>query len=264
MNTKGIAIAALLAVTTSTLACAEDAEGGGQALEQAANDPTASVMSVQFSDWYAFEYHNLPGASDNTVALRAAIPFKTGSLDHIFRVTAPIITDHPVLDSGLGDITVFDLVVFNERWGRWGVGAVALLPTGGDTRGADQWALGPAFGFTARPAPGWLAGIFNQNLFRVGGDQALGQADVNISSFQPILTHSLGGGWSAGLSEMQIVYDWDAAEFTSLPLGVSLSKLHRFGDQPVQFNVQYEHNFYDERVGSSDTIRATMKFLFSR
>ncbi len=264
VNIKGIALATLMAAAGCGLAHAQAAGSGGQALEQAANDPTASVMSVQLSDWYAFEYHDLPGASDNAVALRAAIPFQTGSLNHIFRLTAPIITDHPVFDAGLGDISVFDLVVFNESWGRWGVGAVALLPTGGDTRGGDQWALGPAFGFTARPAPGWLAGIFNQNLFRIAGEQALGQADVNISSFQPILSHSRGGGWSAGLSEMQIVYDWDAAEFTSLPLGISLSRLHRFGDQPVQLNVQYEHNFDDDGGGPSDTMRASMKFLFSK
>jgi len=49
-----------------------------------------------------------------------------------------------------------------------------------------------------------------------------------------------GDGWSVGLSEMQIVYDWDQTKFTSLPLGVSISKLQKFGGQPIQFNLQYE------------------------
>ena len=106
--------------------------------------------------------------------------------------------------------------------------------------------------------------MFNQNLFHISGEQALGQEDVNISSFQPILNHALGKGWSIGLSEMQIVYDWDGSEFTSLPLGFQISKLRKFGDQPVQFSAQYEHNFYDDGVGPSDTFRASAKFLFSR
>jgi hypothetical protein len=254
---------AMVSVALAFPAAGQDGDGG-QSLEQAANDPTASVTSVQIADWWAFNYHDLPGGEDNVIALRAAIPFSTGPLDHIFRITAPFITDHPVLEDGLSDITVFDLVVFNQTWGRWGVGAVALLPTGGSTRGADQWAAGPAVGFTARPAPGWLVGLFNQNLFHISGEQALGQEDVNISSFQPILNHALGKGWSVGLSEMQIVYDWDGSEFTSLPLGLQISKLHKFGDQPVQFSAQYEHNFYDDDVGASDTFRASAKFLFSR
>jgi hypothetical protein len=242
-------------------ATAENAAAGEQELSQAANDPTASVMSLQFADWSAFDYHNLDGGQDNAIALRAAIPFKTGELSHIFRVTAPIITDSPALESGLSDLTVFDLVVFNESWGRWGVGAVALLPTGGDTRGADQWAMGPAIGFVARPARNVLMGVFNQNLFHVGGGQDMGQRDVNISNFQPILNVGLGSGWSMGLSEMQIVYDWNKARFTRVPIGIQLAKLQRIGRQPVQFSVQYEHNLVHDLVASSDTVRATVKFL---
>jgi hypothetical protein len=242
-------------------ATAQETGAGKQDLGQAANDPTASVMSLQVADWYSFNYHNLDGGEDNTIALRAAIPFKTGDFNHIFRVTAPIITENPVLHNGFSDLSIFDLVVFNESWGRWGVGAVALLPTGGDTRGADQWAIGPAVGFVARPAKNILMGAFNQNLFSLGGGQDMGQPDVNISNIQPILNIGLGEGWSAGLSEMQIVYDWNETRFTRVPLGLQIAKLQRFGEQPVQFSLQYEHNFVEDLVASSDTVRATVKFL---
>ena len=240
---------------------AQPSLAGDEDLSQEANDPTASVMAFQIGDWNSFRYHNLDDGHDNTVALRAAIPFKTGGISHIFRVTAPIVTDNPFLDSGLSDLTMFDLVVFNESWGRWGVGAVALVPTGGDTRGTDQWAVGPAIGFVARPANNILMGMFNQNLFHVTGGQDLGQEDVNISNFQPILNIGLGSGWSVGLSEMQIVYDWNEHRFTRIPLGLQVAKLQRFGQQPVQFSLQYEHNFVHDLIASSDTVRATAKFL---
>ena len=40
-----------------------------------------------------------------------------------------------------------------------------------------------------------------------------------------------------------------------------VAKLQRFGSQPVQFSLQYEHNFVHDLVASSDTVRATVKFL---
>ena len=111
----------LIALPLASLsAMAQESGPGKQDLSQAANDPTASVMSLQIGDWYSFNYHNLDDGYDNAIALRAAIPFQTGDLNHIFRVTAPIITDNPVLGSGLSDLTVFDLLVFNESLGSLG------------------------------------------------------------------------------------------------------------------------------------------------
>lgn len=107
-------------------------------------------MSVQLQDRYTASFYNLPNDSANTVLLRSAIPFKLGNTNHIMRISAPIITDSPVQDDGLSDITVFDLATFNQSWGRWGTGLVALIPTGGKNRGAEKWGLGPAIGFTAR------------------------------------------------------------------------------------------------------------------
>ena len=209
----------------TAVAWADDSEDvGGQDISQAASDPTASLMALQFSDWYAVRYHENSDASDNTLVFRPVIPFSTGSLNHIFRATLPVITDNPYLESGLADSTVFDLVVFNENWGRWGVGAVALLPTGGQDSGAEKWGIGPAVGFTAR-SNDLLWGLFNQNVFSVAGNED--RADVNISTLQPILSYKLDGGWSVGFSEMSITYDWDQSKFVSLPLGLNVSKMMR-------------------------------------
>jgi len=91
---------------------------GGQSLGQAASDPTASLMSFQINDWYTAKFHGLDDETANQLVFRAVIPFSTGGFDHIFRATVPFITDHPVADSGLSDSTIFDLVVFDEDWGR--------------------------------------------------------------------------------------------------------------------------------------------------
>ena len=109
-------------------------------------------------------------------------------------------------ETGLSDTTLFDLVTFTRPWGRFGFGAVALLPTGSEGVGAGQWALGPAMGFTVQQGP-LLWGVFNQNLFSVA--ERFDGPDVSVSTLQPIVNYSLGQGWSVCTSEMNYVYDWD-------------------------------------------------------
>lgn len=237
------------------------AQSGGQDLASAANDPTASLMSFQLQDFYVSDFHNQSSATQNTLQFRAAIPFILGSTNNIARLTLPYLTDTPSGQSGLSDATLFNLTVLDQPWGRWGVGAVALLPTGKEGLSAEKWGLGPAVGFMASPAWG-LWGIFNQNLLTVAGDDD--RQDVNLSTIQPIMNVPMGQGWSAGFSDMTFVYDWDANKFTSLPLGVKLSKLTHpgAGRVPVQYQFSYERNFYDDGVAPRDTVGVTVKFLF--
>jgi hypothetical protein len=233
---------------------------GGQSLEQAASDPTASLMSLQLQEIYTGNYHNLDDESGNTVQLRAALPFSTGSLKHIARATLPMVTDSPSGADGISDLVLFDLVVFDQPWGRWGVGPVALLPTASDDRlGAEKWAAGPAIGFTARSGK-LLWGLFDQNLFSFAGEGD--RDDVNVSILQPILNYSLPDKWSIGTSEMNFTYDYEKEEWVALPLGVKLAKLVKFGGLPVQFSGAYEYNFDDDDVEPEWTFNFTAKFLF--
>ena len=89
----------------------------GQSLEQAASDPTASLMSVSVQNIYAGAYHQLDDESGNTLLLRSSVPFTTGSLEHIARATLPIVTDSPSGESGLSDLVLFDLIMFDKSWG---------------------------------------------------------------------------------------------------------------------------------------------------
>lgn len=247
----------LLALSPLTMLSPAQAE---QSLEQAADDPTASLMSLQLSDWYTQSYHNVNDKSANNFVLRSAMPFKLGEQSHIMRITAPIITSSQFQDTGLSDITLFDLATFNKEWGRWALGAVALLPTGGEYRGAEKWGAGPAIGFTVHESL-LLWGLFNQNIFTVAGEDD--REDVNVSIIQPLLSISMGKGWSLGGSEMTATYDWEQGEWSSLPLGFKVAKLHKFGELPVQFNAQYEYNFADNGLSSPEsTFRLTAKLIF--
>ena len=87
-------------VTVALVVCAAHTAGAagespavegaaGQSLEQAASDPTASLMSVSVQNIYAGAYHQLDDESGNTLLLRSSVPFTTGSFEHIARATLP-------------------------------------------------------------------------------------------------------------------------------------------------------------------------------
>ena len=238
---------------------AAEAEGG-QSLDQAANDPTASLMNVQLQNLYSGDYYNLDDESGNTFQIRSAVPFTTGNLKHIARVTLPIVTDSPSGENGLGDLVLFDLIAFDKSWGRWGAGAVTMLPTASDDAlGSGKWGVGPALGFVARKSK-LMGGVFNQNIFSFAGDSD--RDDVGVSILQPIINFSLPHKWSIGTSEMNVTYDWEKSAWSSLPLGIKANKMVRFGKLPTMFSCSYEYNFQDDYVAPEWTVNFTVKFLF--
>jgi hypothetical protein len=103
-------------------------------------------------------------------------------------------------------------------------------------------------------------GLFNQNLVSFAGND--GRDEVKLSILQPIVNYSLPRKWSVGTSEMNATYDWDKGVWTSLPLGIKLSKLTKAGTLPVQLSGSYEYNFADAVVAPEWPVNLTLKFLF--
>jgi hypothetical protein len=85
------------------------------------------------------------GDTNHTVQFQPVIPFKAWGRPNILRTTIGYDVDGPA-GSGLTDVTIFDLLVFERPWGRFGVGPVMqILP---ERNGRDgKFAIGPAAGF---------------------------------------------------------------------------------------------------------------------
>jgi hypothetical protein len=229
-----------------------------------ARGAVTEVASIQIANWYNIDFHNLEDQDANTIVTRFILPFTTGKLDHVARINMPINTHSPFTNSGISDITIFDLMFFNTPIGRWGIGPLLLIPTGGNSRGYGKWALGPAIIFS-RTDGNLTWGMFNQNVFNIGSINGAGdRPDVNASLIQPILNYNLGKGWSVGSSEMLFTYNWDTQKWIALPLGIRVSKIVKLAEQPIQFNLQYEHNFADDQISISNTLRFGVRFIFSQ
>lgn len=229
---------------------APSAPGASEAgLAQQAADPTAPLMAFNFKLEYVPTFYRLTGSGTDFL-FQPVIPFRVWKQNNLLRVTVnyditgpqeqgPDDTgvggDNPPANSngqqGLANVVIFDLIVFNKQWGRWGVGPlVQFIPNTGGKQ--DSALTGPAIGFVARKGK-WNIGLFNQNLF--------GQK-TRFSSLQPIVSYGLGQGWTLASGDAQWSIDWTKPQFVNVPLGMQLSKVMKLAAQPVKFTVNPEYN----------------------
>jgi hypothetical protein len=186
--------------------------------------------------------------SGNAIGFQPVIPFRAWGANHLLRTTVSYSTHGPS-GRGLASVSIFDLIVFNESWGRWGVGPlVQFLP---DSAGGDTAAAGPAIGFVARKGK-WNLGLFNQNLF---GRQ------TRFSSVQPVIAYVLGGGWVLASGDAQWGIDWSCPSLVSIPIGLQVSKVTTLAKQPVKFFLNPEYNARSIYGAPHWTLRAGLTIL---
>ena len=113
----------------------------------------------------------------------------------------------------------------------WGAGPALLIPTAtNDALGSKQLGLGPTV-VVLKQQSGWTYGALWNHLWRVAGGS--GHPRVNSDFIQPFLTYTTKDAWSYSLNT-ESTYDWTANHW-SVPSNVSVSKLVRFGHQPISF-----------------------------
>lgn len=252
-----------VALLGSAAAMSVSAQPGAEsvdALAAQATDPTAQLMSFQLNDWYTGSFHGIDDTA-NQVVFRAAIPFDVGPTKHIFRVTQPYSTSAPA-GSGFVDTTIFDLMVFDQPWGRWGIGASGTIPTGASGLTTDKWTIGPAVGFVNAAHPPFRWGLFMQSFFSFAGSSSA--SGVGILNFQPILSYQLGGGRSLSLGNSALVYDTERSRWSSLLIGVNYGQVVGFWGQKWRPNVEAGYDFKDDVGNPKWVFRVGIALLLPR
>lgn len=234
---------------------ATDAESSVDDLSRRATDPTDSpttfkLLSDFTTDYYDFDDGSSPDGTRTELKLQPVLPFTAWGQAQILRITVPYQAGGPG-DDGLGDVTIFDLAVLPQSWGRLGVGIVGNLTSSAVDTTAHA-AGGPAIGFVMPVSQKLNVGLFNQNLF---GDE------VGISQLQPIFAYQLGNGWSLSLGDLQIVYDWERSELVSLPFGVQLGKVLPVAGQPMRFGINPQYQFEDFPGGDRFSVTLEVSVL---
>ena len=226
-------------------------------------DPTASLLQMTLMYEWTIDHHapeeaGLPEDDAHTLVLRPVIPFRAFGLEQIFRLTVPYALDSAHDVKGLDAVEAFDLVVFEQSWGRWGLGTVARLEPEGalaeETEEEDPFQLGPALGVMASEGP-WTFGAFNQNLF---------SGDVQVSYLQPIIGYGISPVLSVSNGEMQIAWDWSGGEFESIPIGVQVNWVAFPLSQPIRLFANPELNLLDEAGSERWSVTFGLAVLASR
>jgi hypothetical protein len=215
------------------------AQGGDEAQELAKklSNPVASLISFPMQSNFDFKMGTGSGWR-YTLNVQPVIPFKLNeNWNMISRTIIPIIhqgnvTGPNMSQSGLGD-TVQSLFFSPNKTEPliWAIGPVFLFPTATDASlGSQKWGVGPT-ALALKQKQGWTYGMLANHIWSVAGKS--NRADVNATFMQPFLSYSNKQAWTYGVNT-EATYDWNGHSW-SLPLNLSISKLVRFGKQPVSF-----------------------------
>jgi hypothetical protein len=202
----------------------------GESLTAQASDPTAPLLQVQVTNFYAPSNRNADSYS-NLLNFQPVIPVAANDVipwHQVMRFTVPVITTpKPDRETGLGDISYFDIFVPGaEDWGIWGAGFTAVAPTASDDElGAGKFQLGPAFTAVYYKKKNWQIGAVVQNPVSFAGEGS--RDDVAQLQIQPIINY-LYGDWYFGAGDFNIIWDWEEDEAT-IPVAFQAGKIVKIG-----------------------------------
>lgn len=251
---------------------AASATGGDAAdLAKKLSNPVASLISVPFQNNFDFDSGPNGDGFKYTMNFQPVVPISLNEdWNLIWRTIIPFIDQKDITgtkalpsgsQTGLGDtlMTAFFSPKEPTSGGLiWGVGPALSIPTGTDTLlGSDQWAAGPSALVLKQTGP-WTFGFLVNHLWSFAGDDK--RADVNNSFVQPFLTYSTPAGVSYGLNT-ESSYNWESSQWT-VPINLTISKVMKFGQQPVQF--QLGGRWYAEAPdqGAKWGLRLGVTFMF--
>ncbi|HEX6039636.1 hypothetical protein [Longimicrobium sp.] len=235
---------------------AAQGRGQGQPAQEGGNlsaqvvDPTAPLKTITVQNRYVPSHWYLDD-DENETDLQVAVPFLAFGAGNILRVTIPYRASTPEGRDGLGDVSVFDVVIVPAGGVRLAIGAVASFGTPKGP-GVDTYAMGPALGIVV-PAGRWTAGVFNQNLF--SGD------DIATSQLQPVLAYTVDEHLSLALGDLQYTVDWNEGRFVNVPLGLQVNYVTALARQPLRLFVNPQYNLRDEPGSRKWTLTAGVALI---
>jgi hypothetical protein len=145
--------------------------------------------------------------------------------------------------TGFGDTILATMLSPSAKLaGPWllAAGPTFIFPTASNSRlGQNKWQFGPAgvFGYLGGK---WIAGVFPQQWFSVGGNGSQTVSQMNLLYF---FQYFPGGGWSVGTSCNMLVnwYANKSGNEVTFPIGLQTSKVIKIGPLPMKLAVEGQY-----------------------
>lgn len=262
----GVTCGVATAQTETNEVAGKPQSGGSEAdLAKAIQNPIASMVTLPFqANW-----NTGIGDADRTALnlnIQPVIPFTGEKWNVISRTIIPV-NSVPIgttaSEFGLGD-TSLNLYFSPAKPGKviWGVGPSVTIPTSSNAEilGSGKWSLGPsAVVFYA--TGNWTMGAVATQTWSLAGDND--RDDVNFFFAQWFVNYNLGHGWAVGTAPI-ITANWQAesGQEWTVPLGLQVSKVMRFGHQPVNLLLGYYNNLEHPDNGPEAQFRFQLNLLY--
>lgn len=249
----------------------------GEDLAKKSQNPVGDIISVPVEYWH---YDGMPNdSSADALITKPVYPVTIGNINLINRFIVPYLgVDASTAEQDLGDITIPANSVNKSGLGNiqyqgfltptepgsiiYGAGPVFEFPTHSSDLGTDKWSGGLAA--VALSMPGnWVVGALMQNMWSFAGPSDA--EDVNKLLFQYFVNYNIAKGWYLTTTPI-ITADWNQSSSNrwTVPIGGGIGKLHRFGNQPVDFKLQAYTNVEKPENGPDWTMMFAVKFLFPK
>jgi hypothetical protein len=141
----------------------------------------------------------------------------------------------------------------------WGIGPALLLPTYADPLlSSEKWGAGPT-GVALVQNGGWTVGVLANHIWSYAGEGS--RQDVNQTFLQPFIAYTTKDAWTYQL-DTESTFDWVNDQW-SVPFNFTISKLVKFGTQPVSLQAGIRYWADTPDTGSHDLgVRLSAIFLF--
>ena len=216
----------------------------------AANNPTHPLLTVDLQNYFAPSPKGFPGRIGNQGLLRVSVPIRAFGFRQIVRTILPINTTASVQggpNTGVGDLTVYDFLLFQAHGTTLGAGPLIATPTArGDAYGSGKWQAGAAGIVIAPHNWGLLAVLATyQHSFSGNSSSPIGQ----LTSVQPFFIDNFPHGFyfrSTG------VWTFDTFHHVqNIPLGSGVGKVWTSSHGDIaNLYIEPQYSVYQSGVGS--------------
>ena len=255
-----------LAVVATSAALPAAAQSEEELARKSLN-PVAAMISLPLQLNYDSDIGPARQGEKWLLNVQPVIPISIGNdWNLISRTIVPLVSQKDIVpgagsQSGVGDIVQSAFFSPKEPTADgwiWGVGPVALLPTGADAMTADKWGLGPT-AVLLKQEKGWTYGLLTNHIWSVGGS---GTQDVNATFVQPFLSFTTKTFTTWGINT-ESTYDWEARKW-SVPVNLTVTQLLKVGGQPLTLQLGARHwaQSPDGKGPEGWGLRLALTFLF--
>jgi hypothetical protein len=251
MNVRSLALIASFALFYIPPAAAQTPESKSlDEVNKELSNPISSIWALQLQE--NTTWLNKPDRNVVNLQFQPVLPLAlTDNWNLITRPVFQVMNSTPYVNesghlhrvTGFGDTILATLVSPSPKLaGPWllGAGPTFIFPSATNSRlGQNKWQIGPGgvFGYLGGK---WLAGVFPQQWFSVGGNGSQTVSQMNVQYFFVYLP---GDGWGIGTSP-NILVNWYAnksGNMLTFPIGLNVSKVIKIGPLPVKLVIQPQY-----------------------